>query len=359
MPARRPRRVVLLAFPGAQILDITGPSEAFALAERISPRSYSIELVTSSGGELPTSGGLRLLADRSLADCRGPIHTLLVAGGAGVRDALADESLLRWLAGAAKRARRVASVCTGAFLLAEIGLLDGRRASTHWLAADALARRHPRVEVDPSPIFIGDGKVFTSAGITAGIDLALALIEDDLGHGVSLEVARMLVLFVRRPGGQAQFSVSLAGQAAERRSLRELQVWIGEHLDADLRVDELAQRVFMSPRNFARVFAEQVGVTPARYVESLRVERARSLLEDGETSIEEVARVCGFRSVEILRRSFARRLGVAPAAYRSRFRRAAQPDASARTDGHDRGPRRKRPGQSSRGASHATTRRHT
>ncbi|HEY1687524.1 MAG TPA: GlxA family transcriptional regulator [Solirubrobacteraceae bacterium] len=324
MPALTPRKIVIVAFANAQILDIAGPSEVFALAERFAPGSYSVELLSSDGGEIVTSGGLTLKAHCALWDCDGKLDTLLLAGGLGVREALTDRELRDWLIATAPQARRVASVCTGAFLLAEAGLLNGRRATTHWSACQLLARRYPAIAVDPDPIFVRDGNVLTSAGVTAGIDLALALVEEDLGHEAALRVARELVLFVRRPGGQAQFSASLAGQAADIKPLRELQAWIGEHLDEDLTVEALAERVFMSPRNFARVFRAQTGLTPARYVESLRVERARALLEQGQRPIEEVATACGFGTVETLRRAFARRLGVAPSEYRQRFRTTRQ-----------------------------------
>lgn len=317
--AAPPRRLVLLACPEAQILDITGPSEAFAIAERIAAGSYAAELVSSDPGEMRTSGGLRLLADAGIEQCDGPIDTLIVAGGIGVRDAMRDERMLGWLREAAQRSRRVAAVCTGAFLLAEAGLLDGRRATTHWAACEELARRHPAVSVEVDPIFVRDGRIWTSAGVTAGIDLALALVEEDLGPKVALEVARTLVLFVRRPGGQAQFSATLSGQQATSRPLRDLEEWIADHLDADLSVAALAERAFMSPRHFARVFAAELGVTPARHVESLRIERARLLLASTERGIEDVARSCGFRTVETMRRAFTRTLRVSPGEYRRRF----------------------------------------
>lgn len=314
------RRVQILAFPDVQILDVAGPSEVFAIADRIHDgAAYSIELVARAAGPLQTSGSLGLIAKREIAACSEDLDTLVVAGGLGVRDALGDEELIEWVRQAAKRSRRVASVCTGAFLLAKAGLLDGRRATTHWSACRRLAAMHPSVEVEMDSIFVRDGNLFTSAGITAGIDLTLALVEDDLGSAVALEVARMLVLFMRRPGGQAQFSNALSGQAAETQGLRELQAWIADHLHEDLSVPALAERVFMSPRNFARVFASETGQTPGRYVESLRLERARTLLQSGQRSIEGVAQTCGFGTVETLRRSFSRRLGVSPGQYREHF----------------------------------------
>ncbi len=323
MPSSPRRKIVLLGFPAAQILDLTGPSEVFAIADRLRPGSYATELIAACQGELPTSGGLRLVADRGIGQCDQRIDTLIVAGGIGVRDACRDQELVAWLRSAATRCRRVASVCTGAFLLAEAGLLDGRRATTHWSACETLAKRHPQVSVEMDAIFVADGAVFSSAGVTAGIDLALALVEDDLGSQLALEVARMLVLFMRRPGGQAQFSNSLASQAAETGTLRDLQAWIADHLDDDLTVAALAERAFMSPRNFARVFASQTGQTPGRYVESLRLERARMLLQSDGRTVEGVAQACGFGTVETLRRSFSRRLGVSPREYRERFKATA------------------------------------
>jgi transcriptional regulator GlxA family with amidase domain len=326
-----PRRVVILAFPDVQMLDVTGPSEVFALADRFHGPAYTLELVgvppraritAGANGPIPASSGLRLLPDGSLADCHGPIDTLIVPGGLGTRAAQHDEDLVAWIRSAAARSRRVASVCTGAFLLARAGLLDGRRATTHWAACAALARRYPAIEVANDPIYVRDGNVYTSAGVTAGIDLALALVEEDLGHRVALGVARDLVLFIRRPGGQAQFSAGLAAQEAERASVRDLQAWLADHLDEDLSVPALAERSFMSPRNFARVFAREVGLTPAVYVEALRIERARMLLESTELPVEEVAARCGYGTVETLRRGFARRLHVSPTEYRSRFHRA-------------------------------------
>jgi transcriptional regulator GlxA family with amidase domain len=315
-----PRRVVVLAFADVQVLDVTGPTEVFSLASRANEdRAYKLELVGGDGSPISTSSGLRLVPDRSLEAARGPIDTLVVAGGLGVRDAARDEHVVSWLALAARRSRRVTSVCTGAFLLARAGLLDGRRATTHWAACDALQRRYPTIDVRPDPIFVRDGNVYTSAGVTAGIDLALALVEEDLGRQAALDVARALVLFIRRPGGQAQFSAGLAGQSASEPGIRELQDWIPDHLHDDLSVAALAERAFMSPRNFARVFARQVGVTPAAYVGSLRLERARMLLETTDLQLEELATRCGFGTVETLRRVFGRRLRVSPSDYRDRF----------------------------------------
>jgi transcriptional regulator GlxA family with amidase domain len=317
------RRVVILAFPGVQTLDVLGPAEVFATATALArPAGYATEVVAADPGPLPTSS-VALQPDRGVEDCRGRIDTLLVAGGRGVSTASRDERLVGWLRAAALRSRRVASVCTGAFLLARAGLLDGRRATTHWSACAELARRHPAIEVEHEPIFVRDGNVVTSAGVTAGMDLALALVEDDLGRETALEVARWLVLFVKRPGGQAQFSAQLAAQTAEREPLRELQQWIPDNLDADLTVPGLAARAHMSERNFARAFRRETGLTPAAYVETARVERARMALETSALPVEAVARQSGFGTVETMRRAFRRRLGVSPGSYRERFRSAA------------------------------------
>jgi transcriptional regulator GlxA family with amidase domain len=313
-------RIVAVVFPDVQSLDVTGPTEVFSIAQRLGHAPYEIELVASSAAPVRTSSGLRLVPDRAIAACRGPIDTLVVAGGLGAAAARRDEPLIGWLRDAAGRSRRVASVCTGAFLLASAGLLDGRRATTHWDACAALRRHHPDVTVEPDPIFVRDGDVYTSAGVTAGIDLALALVEEDAGHDAALEVARQLVVFVQRPGGQAQFSTQLSQPPARRPALRELQAWLPDHLDEDLTVETLAERAFMSPRNFARAFRREVGVTPAAYVASLRVERARLELEAGDAPVEVVARRCGFGTVETMRRSFRRRLHTSPNEYRDRFR---------------------------------------
>jgi transcriptional regulator GlxA family with amidase domain len=247
----------------------------------------------------------------------------LVAGGIGTADALRDRALIQWIRRVAPKVRRLCSVCTGAFLLAEAALLDGRVATTHWRSCRTLAERYPRITVETDPIYVRDGKVFTSAGVTSGIDLALALVEEDYGRRVSLAVARELVVFLKRPGGQSQFSVQLAGQMADREPIRELQAWMANHVGEDLSVDSLAHRAAMSPRNFARVFVRETGMTPAGYVEKLRVEAARRRLEESGDDIDSVATACGFGTRESMRRTFLRTLHVTPSAYRSRFRRTA------------------------------------
>jgi len=310
------RRVAIVVFDGLQCLDATGPAEVFSQANRLASPGYEVMLV---GRGAATTSGIALGPLTAPAECTGSLDTLMVAGGLGVFEAEHDAALVGWLRAAARRSRRVTSVCTGAFLLARAGLLDGRRATTHWASCERLARRHPAVSVLTDPIYVRDGDVYTSAGVTAGMDLALALIEEDLGSEVALQVARQLVLFARRPGGQAQFSVQLSAQAAAPGALRDLQTWIAEHLDADLSVGALARRAHMSPRTLARAFARETGMTPAAYVEAMRVERARARLESGRPSLAAVARACGFGTAETMRRAFHRRLGVAPADYRTRF----------------------------------------
>jgi transcriptional regulator GlxA family with amidase domain len=312
--------LVFVGFDGVQSLDISGPWEVFNTVGLIAGRTPELRLLTPGGREIRANSGLRLAADGDVDGYDGEIGTLVVPGGLGVRDAIRDPDLVTAVRELAGRARRVAGVCTGAFLLAEAGLLDGRRATTHWASCDRLAERHPEVSVEPDAIFVRDGDVVTSAGVTAGIDLALALAEEDHGPGPALQAARMLVVYARRPGGQAQFSVQLEHQLAEQAPIRELQGWIAEHLDGDLSVGTLAARVHLSERQFARVFRREIGATPADYVERLRVERARSVLETDRVPLEAVAARCGFAGAEVMRRAFQRRLGISPSEYRNRFR---------------------------------------
>jgi len=325
----RPRKIVIVAFPGMQPLDAVGPAEVFSGADAIAGGgAYEVEVVGQTMKPIMTrSSGYGLAPVKTTAQTRGPIDTLVVAGGYGVEQSAEDEALIRWIRSAARRSRRVTSVCSGAFLLARAGLLEGRVVTTHWSGCEELARRHPELTVDPNPIFVRDGDVWTSAGVTAGMDLALALVEEDLGREVAVEIARWLVLFLQRPGGQSQFSSHLTAQRAERQPLRELQSWIADNLGEDLRVEALADRVAMSPRNFARAFRRETGMTPAAYVEELRVERARQVLEDGTEPVELVSERCGFGTPETMRRAFARRVGVSPAEYRARFRRSPEPVA--------------------------------
>jgi transcriptional regulator GlxA family with amidase domain len=280
-----------------------------------------LEVLAREAGMIRSGSGLSVGVDRTLASVHGRIDTLLVAGGdeVGVQSAMADGAHTAFLTRMAPRVRRIGSICSGAFLLAAAGLLDGRRATTHWESSDRLAALFPKVEVDADAIWVRDGSVYTSAGVTAGIDLALALVEQDLGRESALAVARRAVVFLKRPGGQSQFSAELAAQIHATGPLEQLPDWMCRNLASDLGVEALAQHVGMSPRNFARVFRRQFETTPARFVERARVERARRHLEDTRLSLDEVADACGFGSTERLRRSFARVLGVGPAAYRERF----------------------------------------
>jgi transcriptional regulator GlxA family with amidase domain len=332
---QRVRRVVMVAFPNVQALDVVGPIDVFMGANHVldtlgdtrAPR-YTIEIVAASAGPVRATSGLQLLADRTFREIRGSVDTLLVAGGQGTHQALSDRQLIDFIRLTAKRARRVASICTGTFLLAEAGLLEGRRATTHWGSCAALARRYPQLTVETDPIFVRDGSVWSSAGVCAGMDLALALVEEDHGRKVSLDIARGLVIFLQRPGGQSQFSVALVAQATEHERIRELQAWVQKHLAADLSIAMLAERVAMSPRNFARVFAREVGTTPARWIERARIEAARRLLEESDEGVDAVASRCGLGTAETLRRAFLRQLRVAPSAYRARFRAPVTPTRS-------------------------------
>ena len=321
------RTIVIVAFDRAQLLDIAGPLQVFASARDLAagrglPDPYAITVVSPAGGAVATSSGLALVTE-PFALVGGAIDTLIVAGGPGSRRAQHHDGLVRWIAAEAAAARRVCSVCTGAFLLGAAGLLDGRRVATHWGAAEELQRRYPRALVEPDPIFLRDGKLWTSAGVTAGIDLALALVEEDLGRGLALAVARHLVVFLKRPGGQSQFSAVLESQASDEGRFAALHDWMAQHLAGDLGVEALAERAAMSPRNFARLYRARTGTTPAKAVERLRLEAARRALEEGAAPVSAIARSCGFGDEERMRRSFLRRLGVPPLHYRQRFARGA------------------------------------
>jgi transcriptional regulator GlxA family with amidase domain len=318
----------MVAIDDAQILDLVGPLEVFARASRLfkdqgrcATDSYVVEIIAHRVGPITMSSGLRVHATRSFAQVRGGVDTLLVAGGRGIPRAIHDAATIAFVRRMAPRVRRLGSVCTGAFVLAEAGLVDGKCVTTHWRAARDLATRYPSVIVDPDPVFIRQGNIYTSAGVTAGMDLALALVEEDHGAEAARDVARELVMFVQRQGGQSQFSVLLAHQRAEREPIAALQTWIAEHLAEDLSVASLARRCAMSPRNFARLFSEQVGTTPRRYVEELRVEAGRRRLEQTRDPVERIADHCGFGNVASMRRVFARHLRIAPSAYRARFAR--------------------------------------
>ncbi|AOJ47578.1 GlxA family transcriptional regulator [Burkholderia thailandensis] len=321
-PAASRRTVHVLAFDDVQLLDVAGPLQVFSTANDFAARRglaipYAPRVVAANAPSAMSSAGLAFAA-APLPAAREPSDTLLVAGGWGVYDAARDPRLVDWVRRRAAQTRRVASVCSGAFVLAAAGLLDGRRVVTHWSRCDELAQRYPHVRVDPDPIFIRDGNVWTSAGVTAGIDLALALVEDDLGRALALDVARHLVVFLKRPGGQAQFSTALSLQHEGGR-FSELNAWAAANLGADLSVATLAARAGMSERSFMRRYRETTGKTPARAIEQMRVEAARHLLADAPLPVKRIAARCGFGSEETMRRSFLRMLGVTPQAYRERF----------------------------------------
>jgi transcriptional regulator GlxA family with amidase domain len=317
------RVVELLAFPLVQLLDVTGPFQVFASANDLVLEAggrppYDLRVVARSGAQVTASAGLTL-STRPLPSAGVAVDTLMVAGGQGVEAAAADPVIIEWVQKRARRARRIASVCTGAFLLAASGLLDGRRAATHWSYCAELARRFPKVRVESDPIFVRDGPVWSSAGVTAGIDLALALVEEDLGPTLALAVARYLVVFMKRPGGQAQFSTALSLQAADDK-FGALHEWINNHLADDLPLPVLADQAGMSERSFSRRYAEATGLTPARAIERLRVDVARRLLSESGLPAKRISQRCGFGSEETMRRSFLRLLAVTPQDYRSRFR---------------------------------------
>ncbi len=312
-------RVVIVTFDSAQILDVTGPLEVFSSASRFVPGvRYRTEVVSVRGGPVRASCGLEF-ASSSIAEVRAPIDTLVVAGGTGMYAAAADDLLLRHVRRLAGGARRVTSVCSGAFVLAAAGLLDGRRATTHWAACDLLDTSYSEITVDHDAIYVHDGNVWTSAGVTAGIDLALALVADDHGHRAAATVARHLVVYLQRSGGQAQFSAVMAGQAADTEPVRDLLSWLRDNLDADLSLAALARQINLSERQFTRVFKAEVGSTAADHVEAVRLESACRLLETTHSSIEQVAKTCGFGTPETMNRTFRRRLNTTPGEHRHHF----------------------------------------
>jgi transcriptional regulator GlxA family with amidase domain len=319
------KRIVFFCLPPVREIDLIGAVDVFGTANQLTGGKplYDLKIISAKlqkGSRLAGMFGVFLSCDGDYESFRGEIDTLLIPGGIGVETQESSPAAIKWLQKTAKCCRRVGSICTGAFLLAKAGLLDDRRAATHWAFAAELAKRFPKVNVEPEPIWIQDGNYYTSAGVTSGIDLSLALLEEDHGAALALEVARLMVVFLKRPGNQAQFSVSLAAQKTERKPLHELQVWMAEHVTADLSVEALATRVAMSPRNFQRVFTAESGKPPARYVEELRVEAARRYLERTTQSLDEVADRCGFGSADVMGRVFVRLLDITPGEYRNRFR---------------------------------------
>ena len=321
------REVVVVGHPGVLGMELTGACDIFALANTVSAEAgrspaYRVTVATMGGGRVALAGGLELAGTADLARLRRAIDSLVIVGGPRAHEAAEDDAFVRVVRRLAVRSHRVGGLCTGAFILAAAGLLEGRRATTHWRFGDLLAQRHPGVAVDTDPVFAGSDGIWTSAGVTASFDLLLAFVEDDLGAEVARDVARVLVVFLRRTGNQAQFSAQLETQVADRRPVRELQQYIADHPDADLSLSALAERLHMSPRHLGRVFCEQVGTSPGRYVERIRLETARRRLEDTADGVEQTARSCGYGTPEAMRRAFVRALGVSPGEYRRRFRPA-------------------------------------
>ncbi|KZS59808.1 GlxA family transcriptional regulator [Mycobacterium ostraviense] len=313
------RKVLIVGFSGVEALDVVGPFEVFAGASLLTHGGYDVTLVSPGGHPVTTATGLALMT-QPLPDPSAPVHTVVLPGGAGVDAARANPELMAWIKAVAPLTRRLVSVCTGAFLAAQAGLLDGRRATTHWAFADRLAREFPAVEVDRDPIFIRSSEtVWTAAGVTAGIDLALSLVEDDHGTEIAQTVARWLVLYLRRPGGQTQFAAPVWLPRANRPSIRQVQEAIEAEPGGAHRVDDLARRAAMSPRHFTRVFTDEVGEAPGQYVERVRTEAARRQLEETDDTVVAIAARCGFGTAETLRRNFIRRIGVSPDQYRKTF----------------------------------------
>lgn len=316
-------RIAILAFPRVQLLDVAGPADVFAEASRQlgKPRAYQVQVIGTEEGMLKSSSGLRLAVDATVATHRGSIDTLLVAGSPNIEDMASDIQLQDWLRRQSRAVRRYGSVCTGAFVLAATGLLDGKRVATHWNSAARLAAAYPRTCVEADAIHVKDGKLFTSAGVTAGMDLALAMVEEDHGRELALRVARELVMFLKRPGGQSQFSAHLAAQTSERSGVREVQDYVLANLKDDLSVPVLASRAGMSERSFARIFRSETGTTPAEFVENARIDAARRLAEESDLPAKRLADAVGYANVDGFRRAFGRRLGVSLVEYRRRFAR--------------------------------------
>lgn len=326
------RTIGIFAFPGVEILDITGPNEVFGFANEFikyhgicDQNIYSTKVFAEQPGPVKTLSGLQIIADEAYGDTNVDIDTLIFPGAFldQIEKAMADEKLIAWIKVMASKVRRVVSVCTGSFFLAEAGLLDGCKATTHWNWSSQLSKSYPKVCVEPDHIFIKDGNIFTSGGITSGIDLTLALVEEDWGRELAVSIARFMVVFLKRPGGQSQFSAYLISEATERSDIRDLQGWIMDHAAEELTVELLAERMAMSPRNFARLFSTETGMTPAKYVEMVRIDQARNLLETSDLGVEWIAVRAGFKDPERMRRAFLRQLGVNPHDYRRRFSRAA------------------------------------
>jgi transcriptional regulator GlxA family with amidase domain len=313
------RKVVIVGFSGVQALDVVGPHDVFTTASLLTGGGYDVVVASADGQQVATASGLAFGAG-PLPDPNDPVDTVVLPGGGGVEDARTDSELMTWIKAVAGTARRIVTVCTGAFLAAEAGLLDGCRVTTHWAFAGRLAREFPAVDVDPDPIFVrSSDTVWTAAGVTAGIDLALSLVEDDHGTEVAQTVARWLVLYLRRPGGQTQFAAPVWMPRAKRTSIREVQEAIEAEPGGSHSIGELARRATMSPRHFTRVFTDEVGEAPGHYVERIRTEAARRQLEETDDTVVAIAARCGFGTAETMRRNFIRRIGVSPDQYRKAF----------------------------------------
>ena len=314
-------RVAILAFPRVQLLDVVGPADVFSEAARQlgSPRAYQVQVLATQAGSLRGWSGLRLGADAAAVRYRARTDTLLVAGSPDMDAVVRDAALRDWLQRQARVVRRIGSVCSGAFVLAAAGLLSGRRVTTHWNAADRLAAEYPDAQVSADSIYVKDGNLYTSAGVTAGMDLALSMVEEDHGRELALRVARELVMFLKRPGGQSQFSAHLAAQTAEKTEIRKLQEFVLANLRADLSVPALAKQARMSERNFARVFKEESRMTPAEFVEKARLDAAMAILQKENVPLKKLAAIVGYANEDGFRRAFTRRMGVNPGEYRKRF----------------------------------------
>ncbi len=345
--AAKPRNVFVVAFPGCQVLDVTGPMEALGKAQiplntaqgSKQVPAYPLTLLAEQSGPVKSSGPVCLCADKSYLEIGASeledLDTLIISGGDGTHAAVRDNRLIDFVLRASQQARRTVSICTGAFILAQAGLLNNRRATTHWESVDLLAKTYPGINVDGDAIYVRDGKYWTSAGVTAGIDLSLALIEEDLGRNTALTIARRLVVYMMRPGGQAQFSAQLKFQQPAQGRLTTLFEWVEQNPAEDLSIPALAAKCAMSERHFARCFVEETGVTPAKFVEHSRLDHARRLLETSHCSLDQIARDCGFRSAEILRRSFDRQLHLTPSDYRKRFFTSLRPAQSGNPNKED------------------------
>ncbi|MDQ1491075.1 MAG: hypothetical protein QOJ23_3589 [Actinomycetota bacterium] len=326
------REVVVVGHRGVLGMELTGACDIFALANIVAeeagrPPAYRVTVASMGGGPMALAGGLELAGTADLAGLRRPIDTLVIVGGPSAHEAAEDDAFVGVVRRLGRRSLRIGALCTGSFILAAAGFLEGRRATTHWRFGELLAERHPGVSVDTAAVFTGSDGVWTSAGITASFDLLLAFVEEDLGADVARDVARVLVVFLRRSGNQAQFSTQLQTEVADHRPVRQLQQYIADHPDADLSLAALAGRIHMSPRHFGRVFCQQVGVSPGRYVERIRLETARRHLEESDHSVEVVARAAGFGSTETMRRVFVSNLAVSPSDYRRRFGRSQKGDS--------------------------------